>query len=634
MSSSHRSSSPEFTSSRISSTRRASNKTYGKKKRLSAFPPPTSRVEGNISGRSSHASSLDLDQGQESEGEESGGRPQQSRGRGREGPSTSPLTSPPLTSPPLERSSPLSGLESEEEGFRTTRQPGDGKKKTSGKMGVLTATSTGLSHLDVWGASAKTSNAASSDAFGQGPSFRSSSQWMEEKGSDTVTVRPKVQEMDEGERQAQAGSSRQTAFRPSLKRNRPGSMVDFHDSQERGHTSTKTGNARQLDEHQAEISLTQPIPIPIPFRPLAYDPLIPLSTPPDLTPDAHILRARAAAHTPRTPPRDLTGVLLGRGVSPSPEGPRGRGGEKQVKKDDETSVVVGGTKKDDTSLGGFRKGKRRKMMTRTESLGDKDELFFAASRVQDGTTTSSGLASTEKRTFGRVLSDSWGLVSPDRSQPAALPVDGSPSRASPSTPRRLARTYSVPSPSTKLGAMTGNKTPSPPRNQVGGLGRTTSMPDSPSRPGLSKHSSLGFTTGPTGGTAGRTIRTYGKRQEGGPSAGAGAAGPSTLSTVSNPPKPINDREALSTDLESEINGFLLSSPEKPDLFKPLGSRAVPVQTDSYAELNQRFGVDVEDEDDFGPDSQGSLGVGHGQVYSRILWVVIADSKVLSLRRRI
>jgi hypothetical protein len=139
------------------------------------------------------------------------------------------------------------------------------------------------------------------------------------------------------------------------------------------------------------------------------------------------------------------------------------------------------------------------------------------------------------------------------------------------------------------------------------------MPDSPSRPGLTKHSSLGFTTGPV--TAGRTIKTYGKRQEDGPVAGAGAAGSSTLSTVSNPPKPTRDRDALSTNLESEINGFLLSSPEKPDLFKPLGSRAVPVQTDSYAELNKRFGVDVEDEDDFGPDSQGSLGVGGSQAYS-------------------
>ena len=439
---------------------------------------------------------------------------------------------------------------------------------------------------------------------------------MEEEDSDTIVARPRTQDKNVKERQGQAGPSTQTIPRPTLKRNRPGSMTDFQNHQESSHSSAKTGYKDQQGDAQPEVRPTQPIAIPIPFRPLAYDPLIPLSTPPELNPDAYILRARAAAHTPRTPPRDLTGVLLGRGVSPSPEGPRGRDGEKQVGKDDETSGVVAEAKKEEASLGGFRKGKRRRMMTRTESLGDKDELFAATSRVQDGPSTAGSLGRTGKRTFGRVVSDSWGLVSPERNQPAALPVDGSPIRASPSTPGKLARTYSVPSPSTKLGMTTGNKTPSPPRNQAGGLGRTTSMPDSPSRPGLTKHSSLGFTTGPTGGTAGRTIRTYGKRQEGGLATGAGAAGPSTLSTVSNPPKVVKDRDALSADLESEINGFLLSSPEKPDLFKPLGSRAVPVQTDSYAELNKRFGVDVEDEDDFGPDSQGSLGVGGGQACTR------------------
>jgi hypothetical protein len=73
---------------------------------------------------------------------------------------------------------------------------------------------------------------------------------------------------------------------------------------------------------------------------------------------------------------------------------------------------------------------------------------------------------------------------------------------------------------------------------------------------------------------------------------------------SDPPSDAN-----ADGLESEVKGFLLSSPEAHSILKPLGNRAVPVQEDSYAELNKRFGVDVEDEEDFDPDSQGSLGVG-------------------------
>jgi hypothetical protein len=59
------------------------------------------------------------------------------------------------------------------------------------------------------------------------------------------------------------------------------------------------------------------------FRPIAITDEIPLSTPPEVE-GAAAIRARQAAHTPRTPPRDVTDLFL-RKPSPSPAG-KVRGG--------------------------------------------------------------------------------------------------------------------------------------------------------------------------------------------------------------------------------------------------------------------------------------------------------------------
>lgn len=46
------------------------------------------------------------------------------------------------------------------------------------------------------------------------------------------------------------------------------------------------------------------------------------------------------------------------------------------------------------------------------------------------------------------------------------------------------------------------------------------------------------------------------------------------------------------------------------LLRPLnGERPVPVHQDSYAELNKRYGIDVQEEEDT-QDSQGSAAVSH------------------------
>lgn len=390
--------------------------------------------------------------------------------------------------------------------------------------------------------------------------------------------------------------------RPTLKRARPPSMADLTKS------SSDQGSKRGRTNDDT-VEPTAPINIPskstYTFRPIPINDLVPLSTPPDLE-GAASLRARQAAHTPRTPPRDLT-ALLGERVSPSPEGrkPQTGGGGLglgvgEVYLGGSKDVMLGGTTTVVGKSGPLRKG-RRKMMTRTESLGETDDMF-----------RKKGDEETDVRL---PIIDPWNLSSPERKH-NDLPGSGrnSPAVESPTTPRKLNRMISHQSP-------TGRdlKTPSPPRRQGGGLGRTASLPDSPSGKTALRHtlSTSGTLAGLGGSVAagsgpGRAVRTYGRRQ---------VATPDDQTIQSNPGKVAQpqmrsslNKETIFSDppssadgLENEVKGFLLS-PDKPSIFQPLGNRAVPVQEDSYAELNKRFGVDVEDEDDFDPDSQGSLGV--------------------------
>jgi hypothetical protein len=417
--------------------------------------------------------------------------------------------------------------------------------------------------------------------------------------------------------------------RPSLKRARPRSFADLskHSTAQpskRGHT-TEEG-------HDETSTTTASFPIPIPihipsqpnlntsssstysFRPIPINDLVPLSTPPDLE-GASLLRARQAAHTPRTPPRDLTDLFL-RKPSPSPESKKQPGEQdRQPQRGD----LLGLGKMDQqagsmtnvsdssgvTRPGPSRKG-RRKMMTRTESLGEQDDLFSAqrARRGEDDT-----------RRVLPVVVDTWELASPERTD-LRLAGSGpnSPAAESPTTPRKIGQTIPFQSPSGRE-----LKTPSPPRRQTG-IGRTGSLPDSPSgktalRHSLSTNATLSGLSGTSAsgsgsgvGGPGRPIRTYGRRQ-----ATPDDPGQSGPNRVIQQPRSSLKMETIFSDppsdgLESEVKGFLLSSPQANSILRPLGNRAVPVQEDSYAELNKRFGVDVEEEDDFDPDSQGSLGV--------------------------
>ena len=401
---------------------------------------------------------------------------------------------------------------------------------------------------------------------------------------------------------------RLASLRPSLKRARPPSMADL--TKKANSQSTKRG--RLVDETD---NSSGPIPIPsssaYSFRPIPINDLVPLSTPPDLE-GAASLRARQAAHTPRTPPRDLTDLFL-RKPSPSPEG-RKQPGEPipgDALRLDHSSRAdiqdISGGPFAVTRPGPLRKG-RRKMMTRTESLGEQDELF-SGHRGKKG---------DEDQDFPLPMIDSWELSSPERPH-LKLPGPGSgpnsPAGESPTTPRQLGRSFSHVSPSAR-----DPKTPSPPRRQAG-LGRTSSLPESPSgkpvlRHSLSSGAGLTGLTGASVGGPGRAIRTYGRRQ----ASSDDVAAQSISNKAAQQPRSSLNKETVFSDppsdgLENEINGFLLSPPQAHSIFKPLGDRAVPVQEDSYAELNKRYGVDVADEDDWDPDSQGSMGVSRDRVSS-------------------
>lgn len=426
-----------------------------------------------------------------------------------------------------------------------------------------------------------------------------------------------------------------TSSRPSLKRARPPSIADLSE-----HSASQTVKRGRVTDNSNEAPSSNATSAPIPiaskststytFRPIPINDLVPLSTPPDLE-GASSLRARQAAHTPRTPPRDLTDLFL-RKPSPSPEsrkqGESQRGQSDLLglgKTDDQTgsmgnvnananaNVPIESSGAGAARPGPLRKG-RRKMMTRTESLGETDDLFSnqRGRREED-----------ESNRVLPIIVDAWELSSPTRPD-TKLPGSGpnSPAQESPTTPRGIGRSFSFQSPSRR-----DLKTPSPPRRQAGpGLARTGSLPDSPSgkptlRHSLSTSATLAGLSGSASGAsvgAGRPIRTYGRRQAT-PDDLELSTGPNrSLQKQTQQPKSSLQKETIFSDppsdatadgLENEVKGFLLSSPEAHSILKPLGNRAVPVQEDSYAELNKRFGVDVEDEEDFDPDSQGSLGVG-------------------------
>jgi hypothetical protein len=203
-------------------------------------------------------------------------------------------------------------------------------------------------------------------------------------------------------------------------------------------------------------------------------------------------------------------------------------------------------------------------MTRTESLGEKDTLF-------------KGKEQTPERDSRDTYFTSF-LASPERK------TQGGSTQTSPRTPKRTGQAPLTPSPSKRA------------------LGQTRSLPDSPSRPGLrqslSTSAAMAGITSLAGGTVPnasqtRTVRTYGKAQKG-------------EQDRPNIPEDKGDDGSGQMDLEQQVRVFLLSSPD--NLLRPLGGRSVPVQRDSYAELNKRFGVDVEDEEEDAQDTQGSLGV--------------------------
>lgn len=279
----------------------------------------------------------------------------------------------------------------------------------------------------------------------------------------------------------------------------------------------------------------------------AVDNDAPLFTPPESVEQAEA-RARHAARTPRTPPRDITDLLL-RKPSPSPMGRHVHNPHK--------------------ALGRSPKRGRKQMMSRTESFGDH------AQHESD---------------------DAWGLVDfgKDKLDLGTLSAPHTPPRS----PPRVKQTVSyVSSPSRLLqrGANSMPSLPASPSNRalhhtISTGAATTEITDPSSRVvGGSHLGSLASLNQPS--RAG--VRTYGRSRL---DVGSSLVVESTAASTSV----SNNAPDESVGNSSE---HILSSPQ--NWLQQLGSRPVPRHEESYSELNRRFGVDVDDDDDdLNQESQG------------------------------